>query len=56
MVGLKSGRTIGEKREKLETASERAATHKKNKRQKIKFPTFYLRFIKKFTVEALQSI
>ena len=35
MVGLKSGRTIGEKREKLETASERAATHKKNKRQKI---------------------
>ena len=28
---MKSGRTIGEKREKLETASERTAAHKKNK-------------------------
>lgn len=28
---MKSGRTIGEKRERLETASERAAIHKKNK-------------------------
>ena len=28
---MKSGRTIGEKREKLETASERVAAHKKNK-------------------------
>jgi predicted nucleic acid-binding Zn ribbon protein len=28
---MKSGRTIGEKREKLETASERTAIHKKNK-------------------------
>ena len=28
---MKSGRTIGEKRERLETASERAAVHKKNK-------------------------
>ncbi len=30
---IKSGRTIGEKREKLETASERASAHKKIKRQ-----------------------
>ena len=32
---MKSGRTIGEARERLETASERAANHKKAKRQKI---------------------
>lgn len=31
---IKSGRTIGEKREKLETASERTAIHKKNKTKK----------------------
>lgn len=31
---IKSGRTIGEKREKLETASERTAIHKKNKVKK----------------------
>lgn len=31
---IKSGRTIGEKREKLETASERTAIHKKNKAKK----------------------
>ena len=30
---IRSGRTIGEKREKLETASERAAAHKKIKRR-----------------------
>ena len=30
----KSGRTIGEAREKLETASERAALHKKNEKRK----------------------
>ena len=30
---MRSGRTIGEKREKLETASERTATHKRLKRQ-----------------------
>ncbi len=34
----KSGRTIGERREKLETASERALNHKKNeKRKRIRF-------------------
>ncbi len=34
----KSGRTIGERREKLETASERAAAHKKNeKKRKYRF-------------------
>lgn len=34
-MGIKSGRTIAERREKLETASERVATHKKIKRQQI---------------------
>lgn len=33
MVGIKSGRTIGEKRERLETASERAASKKKAKKR-----------------------
>ena len=32
---LKLGRTIGAKREKLETARERAALHKKNRRKKL---------------------
>lgn len=33
-MSIKSGRTIGEKREKLETASERAAAHRKNEKKK----------------------
>lgn len=37
-TSLKSGRTIGERRERLETASERMATHRKIKfRQRIRF-------------------
>ena len=34
MVGIKSGRTIGEKRERLETASERAVAKKKAKKHR----------------------
>lgn len=34
MVGMKSGRTIGEKRERLETASERASIKKKAKKRR----------------------
>ena len=30
----RSGRTIGERREKMETASERAAAHKKNEKRR----------------------
>ena len=33
-MSIKLGRTIGEKREKLETASERAANHRKNEKKK----------------------
>ncbi len=33
-MSIKLGRTIGERREKLETASERAATHRKNEKKK----------------------
>ncbi len=33
-MSIKLGRTIGEQREKLETASERAATHRKNEKKK----------------------
>lgn len=41
----KSGRTIGERREKMETASERAATHKKNeKKQKYRLAFTVLGF------------
>ncbi|MDO4508168.1 MAG: hypothetical protein Q4B65_02170 [Candidatus Saccharibacteria bacterium] len=42
---MRSGRTIGEKRERLETASERAAIHKKNqKRKKFRFSFTVLGF------------
>lgn len=33
-MSIKLGRTIGERREKLETASERAAAHKKNEKKR----------------------
>ena len=37
---IQSGRTIAERREKLETASERAETHKKNRTKQILRVTF----------------